>query len=204
MVIGLIAGLAAGASALSGASGNRRARSAQRRGDRRARRAGDRWRDLVNQGAPRIEARLQEQRDYIEGGFDRAQGQVSGIADSSRRRVLEREGAASGAVTAGFKRQGLSGTNLGTQAQRAVRYDTERSLMDIDSQLAGLRSTIEQRRTGAVAGVIGEQARFERTRTQDLADVERSFMGFEGNRTYAAPGGVDLSGLASLASVFKE
>jgi hypothetical protein len=203
MPLGWVAAIGAGVSAISGAGNTRRAKNSQRRANNRARKSGANWRDLVNQGAPRIEARLQEKRDYLEGGFNKSQGMVSGIADSARRTTMERETQTLGKIQGSMGQRGIRNSSMMDQARRAVRFDTERSLMDIDTQLAGLRSDIEQRRTGAVAGVIGEQANFERQRTQDLADVERSFMGFEGNRTFAAPQAMDLSGLASLVGAFK-
>jgi len=200
----VIAAIAAVGSLALGYSNTKKAQDSQRKRDKRVRKTGGVWRDLVNRGAPRIEARLQEQRDYLEGSFDKSQALVSGVADANRRRVMERERSTLGAITGSQQNRGLSNSSILDQARRSVRYDTERSFMDLDSQLAGLRASIEQRRAGAVGGVIGSQAAYERQNTQDLADVERSFLSYEGNQVTAAPQGTDLSGLASLASVFTQ
>jgi len=167
--------------------------------------------ELFGRGRAAVRAAAGQARTDIRSAYQSAMASVGGASIAARQAALRNQQGQLAQMRAGFATRGLGGSTAPMNAARAIRGDTNLQIGQIESGLAGLRSSlasaqgtglasVAQRQGDLLASLLAQQAQGRLQLAGKKADI------LTGVTDVAAPGFLSAlgggEGIASIAKLF--
>lgn len=123
----------------------------------------------------------------VQGGYDKALKETGNLGYSAKQSVLGREKQNLGMMQQGLTQSGLGSTSVAQNLQRGVYSDTNRSLGDIDAQIAQIRSGLLAQQGNAVGGQYGALAGLFQNQSSAQVGLGQSMIGTLGGVQHQDP-----------------
>lgn len=123
----------------------------------------------------------------IKTGYTNALNATNTAASTAKQSVLDRETRNVGSLKAGLADFGMSGGTLGANLERGIYSDTNRSLSDVDAQIASIRAGLEAQQGQALAGQYGAMAGLFQGQNASNVGLGQSLIGTLGSVQHVDP-----------------
>ena len=175
------------AGGLGGLFGGRSARKAQKRGHEHAKRQLKTTQQLFGNTFGKSEQSLLDALAAVEAGHDDARRESARIGSAAKQRVVDREQVLGSQISQSMQSRGLGNTTADLGARRGLASSTNRDLLEIDSNLAGIRTGLATQRGRDLGAAHGALSRFQRDKFRAGRQVAQDIIGYRSGMRHVAP-----------------
>ena len=130
---------------------SRSAKKQRKRYNKRLRRTVAGQESILGRSLGQQEALARQATQQQLGGYDTARREAARLGRGAKREALDRETQLMGRASQGLTQSGLGSTTVGTNLQRGITSDTNRTMAGVDEGLAGLYGNLALGRAGVEA-----------------------------------------------------